>query len=62
MSSPICFCCGSLLMHQGRHTVCFISIIPLQNIFDWCGDQVARRKETEAQRDLGDFLAITFKK
>ncbi|KAL1942228.1 hypothetical protein VTO73DRAFT_6292 [Trametes versicolor] len=47
--------------HEVTFLLCFISIIPLQNIFDWCGDQVARRKETEAQRDLGDFLAITFK-
>ncbi|OJT06770.1 Vacuolar calcium ion transporter [Trametes pubescens] len=43
-------------MH-GLRAVCFISIIPLQNIFDLCGDYVARRKD----RDFGDFLAITLK-
>ncbi len=47
----------SCAMH-GLRAVCFISIIPLQNIFDLCGDYVARRKD----RDLGDFLAITLKK
>lgn len=44
-------------MH-GLLAVCFIAIIPLQNIFDLCGDLVARRKD----RDFGDFLAITLKK
>ncbi|KAI0641763.1 hypothetical protein C8Q79DRAFT_292569 [Trametes meyenii] len=43
--------------HEVTFILCFICIIPLQNIFDWCGEQVARR----TGHDLGDFIAITFK-
>ncbi|EIW52971.1 uncharacterized protein TRAVEDRAFT_53393 [Trametes versicolor FP-101664 SS1] len=43
--------------HEVTFLLCFIAIIPLQNIFDICGDFVARRKD----REFGDFLAITLK-
>ncbi|KAI0667440.1 hypothetical protein C8Q78DRAFT_1082162 [Trametes maxima] len=45
---------------QWGHEVTFIRKHPIrgpENIFDWCGDQVARR----TGHDLGDFIAITFK-
>ncbi|KAI0357108.1 hypothetical protein OH77DRAFT_132499 [Trametes cingulata] len=43
--------------HVATFILCFISIIPLQYMFDWCGEQVARRTGP----DLGDFIRISLK-
>ncbi|KAI0667442.1 hypothetical protein C8Q78DRAFT_1053006 [Trametes maxima] len=43
--------------HEVTFILCFISIIPLQNIFDWCGDQLARR----TGRDTGDLISISLR-
>ncbi|KAI0641762.1 hypothetical protein C8Q79DRAFT_292036 [Trametes meyenii] len=43
--------------HEVTFILCFVSIVPLQNIFDWCGDQLARR----TGRDTGDFISISLK-
>ncbi|KAI0367920.1 hypothetical protein BV20DRAFT_1054488 [Pilatotrama ljubarskyi] len=43
--------------HEVAFILCFISIIPLQYMFDWCGEHVARRTGP----DLGDLIRITFK-
>ena len=40
------------------HTVCFVSIIPLENLFDWGGEQMVLYLGTQ----LGDLLAITLNK
>ena len=36
-------------------SVCFLSIIPLERLFDWCGEQMA----LYLGLSLGDLLAIT---
>ncbi|CDO68526.1 hypothetical protein BN946_scf184998.g23 [Trametes cinnabarina] len=43
--------------HEVEFVLCFISIIPLQNIFEVCGEQLAEH----AGADLGEFICITFK-
>ena len=40
------------------YAVCFVSIIPLENIFDWGGEQMALYLGTQ----LGDLLVITLNK
>ena len=44
--------------HQVTFALCFISIIPLENIFDWGGEQMALYLGTE----LGDLAIITLNK
>ncbi|KAI9059436.1 hypothetical protein FKP32DRAFT_1606122 [Trametes sanguinea] len=43
--------------HEVEFVLCFIAIIPLQNIFELCGEQLAEH----TGKDLGDFICITFK-
>lgn len=46
---------GVLLLIRSSGPVCFISIVPLEKLFDWCGDQMALFLGST----LGDLLAIT---
>ncbi|OSD00416.1 hypothetical protein PYCCODRAFT_1437541 [Trametes coccinea BRFM310] len=43
--------------HEVEFVLCFIAIIPLQNIFELCGEQLAEH----TGKDLGEFICITFK-
>ncbi|KAI0660192.1 hypothetical protein C8Q70DRAFT_80933 [Cubamyces menziesii] len=43
--------------HEVQFSLCFLSIMALQNIFETCGDQLAWR----TGEDIGEFICITFK-
>ncbi|KAI8976411.1 hypothetical protein BD414DRAFT_509739 [Trametes punicea] len=43
--------------HEAEFVLCFMAIIPLQNVFECCGEQLAWRTGS----DLGEFICITFK-
>ena len=43
---------------NGTLTVCFISIIPLEKMFDWGGEQMA----LYLGKDLGDLVIVTLNK
>ncbi|KAI0641765.1 hypothetical protein C8Q79DRAFT_292114 [Trametes meyenii] len=54
--------------HVAVFVLCFVSIIPLQNVFDWCADRITDFEEDEKALDpdswwraIADLLAITLK-
>ncbi len=50
--------CRPLVRSQSLFTVCFLSIVSLEKLFDWGGEQLAMY----CGPDLGNFITITFNK
>src|SRR5258708_25726988 len=50
--------CRAFVRSQILFTVCFLSIISLEKLFDWGGEQLAMY----CGPDLGDLIIITFNK
>ena len=50
--------CRPLVHSQILFTVCFLSIVSLEKLFDWGGEQLTMYYGP----DLGDFITIMFNK